>query len=377
MASKKTLPITRPTLEPFAAYAPLFKKTIASGMLTTAGHVREFERRTAKYLGVKYCVATSSCTAGLMLVCKGLGLKGEVIVPSFTFSASALPLLWNSLTPVFADINPKTYTIDTKQVEKLITKKTSAILATHVFGIPADVSKLSALARKHKLKLIFDAAHAFGSTLGGKHIGVFGDAEVFSCSPTKSLTTGEGGIVTTNNKALAEFVRLGRNYGDDGSNDILFAGLSARMPELSAAVGLRSLQKLPANLKRRRAAARYLTVQMQKIEPILHFQTVPKGVETTYKDLSVYIDPTVLGYTRDALHDFFASRGIMTRKYFYPPLHRMRAYKAHHDSVNALPVTEHVAKNVLSLPMYAHLTKVDMNRIIKTFKEFVYARKKN
>src|SRR3989338_7081617 len=338
MASKKTLPITRPTLEPFAAYAPLFKKTIASGMLTTAGHVREFERRTAKYLGVKYCEATSSCTAGLMLVCKGLGLKGEVIVPSFTFSASALPLLWNSLTPVFADINPKTYTIDTKQVEKLITKKTSAILATHVFGIPADVSKLSALARKHKLKLIFDAAHAFGSTLGGKHIGVFGDA---------------------------------------GSNDILFAGLSARMPELSAAVGLRSLQKLPANLKRRRAAARYLTVQMQKIEPILHFQTVPKGVETTYKDLSVYIDPTVLGYTRDALHDFFASRGIMTRKYFYPPLHRMRAYKAHHDSVNALPVTEHVAKNVLSLPMYAHLTKVDMNRIIKTFKEFVYARKKN
>ncbi len=373
MASKKTVPITRPTLEPFAAYAPLFKKTVQSGMLTTAGHVREFEARTAKYLGVKYCVATSSCTAGLMLVCKGLGLTGEVIVPSFTFSASALPLIWNNLTPIFADINPDTYAVDPKQVEKLITKKTSAILATHVFGIPANVAKLSALARRHKLKLIFDAAHAFGSTLGGKKVGAFGDAEVFSCSPTKVLTTGEGGIVATNNKSLAEFVRKGRNYGDDGSNDILFSGLSARMPELSAAIGLRSLQKLPVNLKRRRAAARRLTAHILKIEPRLRFQTVPKGVETTYKDLSVYIDPKVLGYTRDHLHDFFASRGIMTRKYFYPPLHRMRAYKHHHRG-RALPVTERVASNVLSLPMYAHLTKGDMNRIIKTFKEFVYAR---
>ncbi len=374
MAAKKTIPITRPTLEPFAAYAPLFKKTIESGMLTTASHVREFEKRTASYLRVKYCVATSSCTAGLMLVCKGLGLTGEVIVPSFTFSASALPLLWNNLTPVFADINPDTYTVDPKQVEKLITKKTSAILATHVFGIPANVKSLSNIARKHKLKLIFDAAHAFGSTLKGKHIGVFGDAEVFSCSPTKVLTTGEGGIVATNNKTLAEFVCKGRNYGDDGSSDIVFAGLNARMPELSAAIGLRSLQKLPDNLKRRRVAARYLTAQMLKIEPKLRFQTVPADVETTYKDLSVHIDPQTLGYTRDHLYEFFSARGIITRKYFYPPLHRMRAYKAHHDSARALPVTEYVAKNALSLPMYAHLTKADMDRIIKTFKEFVYAR---
>lgn len=374
---KKIIPITRPTLEAFGAYAPLFKATIESGMLTSSAHVREFEKKTAHYLGVKYCVVTSSCTAGLMLVCKGLGLKGEVIMPSFTFSASGLPLLWNNLTPVFADIDPDTYAIDPAEAEKLITKKTSAIFATHAFGVPANVAKLSSIARRYHLKLIFDAAHAFGSTLGGKKIGVFGDAEVFSCSPTKVLTTGEGGIVATNNKELADFVREGRNYGGAGGNDIVFAGLSARMSELHAAVGLRSLQKLSANLKRRRAAARYLTLQFLKIEPRLRFQTVPKNAETTYKDLSVHIDPKALGYTRDELHDFFASRDIMTRKYFYPPLHRMRAYRGLLASGRALPITERIASCALSLPMYAHLTKEDMNRIVKTFKEFAYARKKD
>lgn len=374
---KKIIPITRPTLEPFGAYAPLFKKIIESGMLTTSINVREFEKRVAEYLGVKYCVATSSCTAGLMLVCKGLGLTSEVIVPSFTFSASGLPLLWNNLTPVFADIDSETYAIDPKEVEKLITKKTSAILATHVFGVPANVAKLSLIARKHRLKLVFDAAHAFGSTQGGKKVGCFGDAEVFSCSPTKVLTTGEGGIVATNDKALADFVREGRNYGGAGGNDIVFAGLSARMSELSAAIGLRSLQKLSANLKRRRAAARYLTAQFLKIEPRLRFQTVPKNAETTYKDLSVHIDPRVLGYTRDELHDFFASHDIMTRKYFYPPLHRMRAYKTHLAPGHALPITERIASCALSLPMYAHITKGDMNRIVKAFKEFTYARKES
>lgn len=374
---KKTIPITRPTLESFGAYAPAFKKIIKSGMLTSAGNVREFERQTAEYLGVKYCVALSSCTAGLMLVCKGLGLTGEVILPSFTFSASALPLVWNKLKPVFADINSVTYTIDPTDVERLITKKTSAILATHVFGIPANVSKLSAIARRHHLKLIFDSAHAFGSVLDGVKVGNFGDAEVFSCSSTKVLTTGEGGIVATNNKALADFVRQGRNYGDDGSGDPAFAGLSGRMPDLSAAVGLCSLEKLNINLKRRRVAARYLTAGLLKIEPRLRFQAIQKNVETTFKDLSIHVDPHLLGYSRDELHEFFSSKNIMTRKYFYPPLHQIQAYKKYFSPDHKLPVTEHIASGVLSLPMYSHLTKTDMNRIIKTFKDFSYAHKKD
>lgn len=368
--SAKYIPVTRPTLEAFSAYVPLFRKTMTSGMLTTHVHVREFEKKTARYLGVKHCVAVSSCTSGLMLALKGLGLRGEVIIPSFTFSASGHALIWNGLTPVFADINPRTYTIDPKSVQKLITPKTSAILATHVFGAVCDVKKLEALAKKYTLKLIFDAAHAFGSTYGKRHAGSFGDAEVFSCSPIKLLTAGEGGIVATNNDELAQFVRLGRNYGDDGTNNTLFVGLSARMSELHAAIGLRSFAKLPTNLGNRRAKAAYMISKLTEIEPGLRFQVIPRGSTTTYYILSVYIDSDTLGYTRDQLFDFFAEHHIATRKYFYPPLHRQTAYRQFAKKRTLLPVTDDVAERVLSLPLYSHIPKKDMDRVIAVFRKF-------
>ena len=258
MKKQKIIPITKPTLEPYSAYEPLFREVIESGRLTLGKHGEALEKKVATYLGVKHCVAVSSCTSGLMLVMKGLGLTGEVIVPSFTFSATGHALVWSGLTPVFADIDPKTFTLDPKAVEKLITAKTSAILSVHPFGVVSDVRKLEALAKKYKLKLIFDAAHAFGSEVNGVKVGNFGDAEVFSCSPIKLMTAGEGGLILTNNDELAEFCRLGRNYGDDGTNDTLFAGLSARMSEFHAAVGLRSFAQFPQNLKNRRAHASYL-----------------------------------------------------------------------------------------------------------------------
>ena len=365
-----TIPVTRPTLEPYGMYAPLFEKPIQSGMLTTHAHVADFEKRVAKYLGVKHCVAVSSCTSGLMLVLKGLGLEGEVIVPSFTFAATAHPLVWNNLTPVFADVEPGTYTLDPTSVEKHITKKTSAILATHVFGVVCDVKKLQALARKYKLKLIFDAAHAFGSTQSGVRVGNFGDAEVFSLSPIKVLTAVEGGLVATNNDTLAQYVRLGRNYGDDGTNNTLFVGLSARMSEFHAAVGLRSLAKLPTNLKNRQTKARYLRAGLKKIEPNLRFQIIPPHTTTTHYIFSIYMDPHVLGYTRDMLFDFLATQGISARKYFYPPLHKQTAYAEVAVKKGSLVVTDTVAENVLSLPLYSHISKEDMDRVLHAFKEF-------
>lgn len=366
----KLIPIARPTLEEYLVYEPLFRESIESGMLTTHTHGREFEKKVAHYLGVKHCVALSSCTSGLMLVLKGLGLTGEVIIPSFTFPASGHALLWNNLKPVFADIDPHTYTLDPKSVEKRITVRTSAIVATHAFGVVCDVKKLQALARKHNLKLIFDAAHAFGSTVGGVHTGNFGDAEVFSCSPIKVLTAGEGGIVATNDDALATFCRLGRNYGDDGTNNTVFAGLSARMSEFHAAIGLRSLAKLSTNLKNRQSKASYVISRLKKIEPRLQFQLIPQGTTTTYYILSVYVDPTVLGYTRDKLFNFFAMHGIATRKYFYPPLHKQTTYQNFSPLKKSLFVTEDVAENVLSLPLYSHISKADVDRVIVAFKEF-------
>lgn len=371
----KKIPITRPTLEAYSAYAPLFKKSIESGMLTYNATMREFEEKTAQYLGVKYCVAVSSCTAGLMLVMRGLDLKGEVIMPSFTFSASGLPVVWNNLTPVFVDIDPETFTVDTEKIEKLITKKTSAIYATHAFGVVCDAVALQRIARKHKLKLIFDAAHAFGSARGGVRAGGFGDVEVFSLSPTKVLTAGEGGIVATNNKALAEYVRAGRNYGDDGYSKKPHPGLSARMSEFHAAIGLVSLKNLDKNLTARRASAEYFKKQMLAVEPRLTFQKIPKDVQTNYKDLSLYVDPKVLGYTRDHLSEYFASRGIMTRKYFHPALHDHITYAPLKKA--KVPVTDAVASRVLSLPMYSHISKADIRYIVSVFKQFNHDRKKS
>lgn len=368
MKKQKTIPITRPTLRPFAAYAPLFQESIESGMLTQNKHVSEFEKRTAAYLGVKHCIAVSSCTAGLMLVIKGLDLKGEVILPSFTFSASGHPVMWSGLVPVFADIISSTYTIDPASVEALITKNTSAILATHVFGVPCDIDKLKMIAQKHNIKLLFDAAHAFGSVYKGKKVGVFGDAEVFSLSPTKVLTAAEGGLVATNNDALAEFVRRGRNYGDNGTYDDAFAGLSARMSEFHAAIGLVSFKDLSKNLTRRRARAEYFKKQLGRIEPNMQFQQIPKSTETTYKDLSVYIDPKVHGYTRDELHVYLASHGVMTRKYFHPPLHTHATYRA--SKRGSLTVTDDVSARVLSLPMFSHIEKKDIDRIVSLCIQF-------
>lgn len=369
MKKVKQIPITRPTLEPFSAYAPLFKKSLKTGMLTNGEHVHEFERRAAKYLGVKHCVAVSSCTAGLTLVLKGLRIKGEVILPSFTFGASGHPVLWNNLTPVFADIDPDTYTLDPHSIEKCITKKTSAILGVHVYGVPCGVKALRRIARKYKLKLIFDAAHAFGSLVGRARVGSFGDAEVFSLSPVKPLTAAEGGLVATNDDALAQYVRLGRNYGDDGTNSMLFAGLSARMSELHAAVALRSLTKLSQNLKSRRAKARYLKSALQKVEPRLQFQKIPAGVRTTYYIFSVLVGPA-LGYTRDELYEFLQKQGIRSRKYFYPPLHAQPAFRAFVPRA-PLAATERVARHVLALPMYSHIKKHELDRVAAAFRRFV------
>jgi dTDP-4-amino-4,6-dideoxygalactose transaminase len=371
---QKTIPITRPTLEAFSAYELYFKKSITTGMLTYSATMREFEEKVAQYLGVKYVVAVSSCTSGLMLAMRGLGLKGEVIMPSFTFAASGLPVVWNNLTPVFVDIDPDSFTIDVNKIEALITKKTSAIFATHVFGVPCNVVALKKLAKKHNLKLIFDAAHAFGSEHNSKKVGQFGDVEVFSLSPTKVLTAGEGGLVTTNDKKLAEYVRQGRNYGDDGFSTVPHAGLSARMSELHAAVGVISLKSLNKNLKRRISQAEYFKKGLMKIEPRLQFQKIPDSIKTNYKDLSVRIRPDVLGYTREDLQAYFTSKGVMTRSYFHPALHTFATY-APHKKPN-VPVTDIVSAEALSLPLYSHITKDDIDYVLRAFKEFTHDRKK-
>lgn len=357
------LPIIQPTLPDYETVASHVKEIFATGMLTKGKYLRQFEERLAEYLGVKHAVCVSSCTLGLALTYQGLGLRDEVIVPSFTFMATVHPLVWLNVTPVFVDIDPYTWNIDPARVEEAITPHTTGIVAVHNFGNPADVEALEEIARCHHLRLVFDAAHGLGTLYQGRPVGRFGDAEVFSMTPTKLLVAGEGGVVATNDDALAEHIRVGREYGNDGHYGSDFPGLNARMPEFNAILGLRSLEMLEENAERRNRVARWFRERLEQL-PGITFQTIRPGNRCSYKDLSVVVDENEFGLTRDQLAKALEAENIDTRKYHDPPVHTHRTYRHLRERYEGcLPVTEWLAPRSLSLPIYSHMDEATVDRI--------------
>src|SRR5437667_11739827 len=206
--------------------------------------LQEFEKRISERLGVKHCIAVCNATVGLEIAIKATGLAGEVIVPSFTFIATAHALQWQQITPVFCDINPATHNINPRKIEHLITPRTSGILAVHLWGRPCAIEELQAIADANGLALLFDAAHAFGCTYGTRKIGGFGRAEVLSFHATKFISAGEGGAAMTNDAALAERMQLMKNFGFAGYDNVISIGTNGKMNELSAAMGLTHLESL-------------------------------------------------------------------------------------------------------------------------------------
>jgi dTDP-4-amino-4,6-dideoxygalactose transaminase len=273
----------KPTLPDLRRVLRHYKPIYATGVITNADLVERFETAAAERLGVDHCVAVSSCTSGLALVMRALQLKGEVILPSFTFFATGHAVRWNGLKPVFADCDPETWNLDPASVEAAITERTSAIVAVHLYGNPCNVEALSQIASRHGLKLIYDSAHGFGSSHQGRPVGQFGDAEVFSFSPTKLLVAGEGGLVSTNDAVLAHRIRAGRNYGDLGAYDPELIGLNARMSEFNAALALAGLDLMERKIARHNEIANLYTSELQDI-PGLRFQRVLPNDLSTYKD---------------------------------------------------------------------------------------------
>jgi dTDP-4-amino-4,6-dideoxygalactose transaminase len=286
-----------------------------------------------------------------MLVLRASGLSGDVILPSFTFSASAHAVVWNGLRPAFADIRPDDLLLDPAAVARSAGVRTSAILATHTYGTPCDTGALERLARRNGIRLFFDAAHAFGSRHGERMVGGFGDAEVFSLSPTKVLIAGEGGIIATNDDSLAERCRIGRDYGNPGDYDTRFVGLNARMSELHAATALASFEDLEERIARRnQLAERYRKVLAGL--PGIDFPTVAEGDRSTYKDFTVLVDAGAFGIAADALAAALAAEGVQTRRYYSPPVHRQRAYRSLAPTNGSLPVTDQAAARALTLPLW-------------------------
>jgi dTDP-4-amino-4,6-dideoxygalactose transaminase len=346
--------IVRPDLPPFADVATEAEAILASGMVTKGRHLRAFEEAVAEHLGVRHAVAVSSCTTGLMLTYKCLGLTGEVVVPSFTFMATVSALVWAGLRPVFADVDFETTNLNAAAAEAAITPATSAIVAVHNFGNPADIDALDAVAKSHGLKLIFDAAHGFGARYQGKPVGAQGNAHVYSLSPTKLLITGEGGIVATDDDELADRIRLGREYGNSGNYDSAFAGMNARMPEFNALLGLHSLRRLEAGARRRNEVAAIYHRELGEL-PGISFQAVKPGNRNSYKDFSITVDADAFGLSRDDLALALEAENIDTRKYYEPPVHRQTAYGGFATAGDMLDNTERLAARSLSLPMWSHM----------------------
>ncbi|HEX9017964.1 MAG TPA: DegT/DnrJ/EryC1/StrS family aminotransferase [Anaerolineaceae bacterium] len=345
--------IVRPVMPDFPEMAGGVQDILRSGMVTKGEYLKAFEKAVREHLGVKHAIGVSSCTSGLMLTYRGLGLTGDVVVPSFTFMATVSALVWSGLRPIYADVEAGTTNLDPTAAEAAITPQTSAIVAVHNFGNPAELDALRDIARRHGLKLILDSAHGFGALYHGQPVGGQADAHVFSLSPTKLLITGEGGIVATNDDALAETIIMGREYGNSGSYDSAFAGLNARMPEFNALLGLRSLERLEDAARTRNQTAE-LYQEMLGHFPGVTFQEVRPGNRCSYKDLSIVFDPAGFGMTRDQLALALAAERIDTRKYYEPPVHRQTAYQSYYDG-RPLPNTEWLALNSLSFPMWSDM----------------------
>ncbi|MDB5863868.1 MAG: DegT/DnrJ/EryC1/StrS aminotransferase [Betaproteobacteria bacterium] len=313
-------------------------------------YLQEFERTVARMLGVRHCIATCNGTIALEIAIRALGLSGEVIVPSFTFIATAHALQWQQITPVFCDVDPRTHTLDPDCVERLVTSRTTGIIGVHLWGEAHHVEALEALARRRGLKLMFDAAHAFACSYGGKMIGNFGDAEIFSFHATKFLNTFEGGAICTNDDALAEKSRLMRNFGFAGFDKVIYIGTNGKMTEVAAAMGLTGLEALDEFIDANLANYRSYTRELEGI-PGATLRTYDDTRRQNYQYIIVEVDEAVAGIARDALVELLHAENIVARRYFYPGCHDMEPYRSLYPGAGAgLPNTARLARQVMALP---------------------------
>lgn len=312
--------------------------------------VRELEEKLAAFLGVKHCIAMCNATVALEITARALGLEGEVILPSFTFVASAHALQWQGITPVFCDVDPLTHNIDPTKIEGRITPRTTGILGVHVWGRACDVEALREIAEKHRLKLMFDAAHAFACTYQGQMVGGFGEAEVFSFHATKFFNSFEGGAVTTNNDPLATRLRGMRNFGFAGLDNVVDIGTNGKMSEISAAMGLTSLESLDEFISANHE--NYVTYS-RGLNGIPGVQLVKyTGKEkNNYQYVVIEIDEREAGLSRDLLVKILHAENVLARRYFFPGCHQMEPYRSYFPNAGLLlPETEKLTTKVLQLP---------------------------
>jgi len=331
--------------------------------LTNYGeYVKELEGRIAALIGVRHCILVANGTIGLELLIRALGLSGEVIVPAFTFVATAHALQWQEITPVFADIDPATHCLDPDSVEAAITPRTTGIIGVHLWGRPCAVDELARIAGRRGLKLIYDAAHALACSFGERMIGSFGEAEVFSFHATKIFNTFEGGAIVTNNDDLARKLRLMQNFGFSGYDNVVYLGTNGKMSEVAAAMGLTNLESLDELIACNRSNYRAYSRHLADV-PGIRIIPYDERNRSNYHYVVTLVDAAA-PLTRDELVAVLHAEKVMARRYFYPGVHRMEPYRSRYpDAYRALPRTEEVCREVLVLPTGPSLPENAIERL--------------
>lgn len=358
----KRILVTRSSMPPLEEFMDEIRDLWETHWLTNMGPKhKQLQRELCEYLGVEHIDLFTNGHMAIELTLQALNLQGEVITTPFTFASTTHAIVRNGLTPVFCDIDPVTFTMDPEKLERLITDRTCAILPVHVYGNACNIEEIDRIARQYELKVVYDAAHAFGETYKGRGIGSFGDASCFSFHATKAFNTVEGGAVCFHEEKLGAILYDLKNFGIHGPEEVSAVGANAKMNELCAAMGLCNLRHLDTEIaKRKRVVERYRS-HLEGVEGIQLNANQP-DVKSNYAYFPVIFDETVFGASRADVFDALASQGIGARKYFYPLTNSFSAFHGAYD-VFQTPIALHVSKRVLTLPLYADLALEDVDQI--------------
>ncbi|MBN1292903.1 MAG: DegT/DnrJ/EryC1/StrS family aminotransferase [Candidatus Latescibacteria bacterium] len=361
--------ITRPLLPDLNSLQEKLKEVWDSQWLTNQGKQHQLlEEKIKDFLEIPYVSLFNNGTIALMAAVKSLRLAGEIITTPFTFPATPHILSWNNINPIFCDIDPTTMNIDANKIESMITPQTQGILAVHVFGTPCDVYKIQEVADNYGLKVIYDAAHAFGVKIDDIGIGNFGDISMFSFHATKLFHTAEGGALTFKDKCLKSRIDYLKNFGIKNEEEVVMFGINGKMNEIQAVLGLKVLELVEEEQKKREVLFDTYAENLKGVAGI----TLPKkGKHNSFQYFVIRIDKKKFGCSRDDIHNKFKNYNIFTRKYFYPLCSDYTCYKhLHYSNPVYLPVAHNIVKEVLCLPFYGRLTISDINKICDILKTF-------
>lgn len=357
--------VTKSSMPNFEDFSEEIKDLWDTRWLTNMGKKHQkLESMLTNYLNVPYLSLFTNGHLALESIIQLFDLTGEVITTPFTFISTTHAIVRNDLTPVFCDINPDDYTIDTEKIKKLVTEKTSAIIPVHVYGNVCNITEIEQIAEEYNLKVIYDAAHTFGVKVNGKGIGCFGDASMFSFHATKVFNTIEGGAVTFKDQNFKSMLESVKNFGITSPETVDYIGTNAKMNEFQAAMGICNLKNIDSDIEKRKFIVERYKEHLDDLSGI-KISPIQNGVESNYAYFPVLFDG--FRYTRDEVHEYLKNNNIYTRKYFYPLTNSFNCYQNENYS-GETPVAKYVADRILTLPLYADLSIHDVDRICNLIK---------